>query len=136
MANLIGDTEENRYLDRIKAVVWKEAMGCGAVFITRKWISQKLHRSESWVKRNWNKSYDDCKSAEKPGKVKEPKMSSWIHQRRGKKSCAAVAQEILAKRGRQIQKETVRIFRHKDELKPRHIIKKPKKTNRNIEDRL
>jgi len=38
-------------------------------------------------------------------------------------SCAAVAREILPKRGRQIHKETLRVFRHKNELKPWHVIK-------------
>jgi len=62
MANLIGDTDEGRYLDRIKAVAWKEAMDCGAISTSRKWVAQKLHRGERWVTMNWNRSYEDCKT--------------------------------------------------------------------------
>ena len=53
--NIIGDSEANRYFDRVRAVAWKDA---GAEFITKKWIAEKLKRSEGWVKRTWEKSYN------------------------------------------------------------------------------
>ena len=46
MASLLGDSEINRYTDRIRAVTFKEARDAGVAFITRKWIAQKLKRSE------------------------------------------------------------------------------------------
>jgi hypothetical protein len=62
MANLINDTDEQRFIDRIKCIAFREAKESGAEFITKKWIANKLKRSESWVKRNWNKSEDECYS--------------------------------------------------------------------------
>ena len=60
MAGLIGDTEEQRVIDRIRANAYREAMEEGAAFINRKWISHKLHRSERWVTDNWKKGYENC----------------------------------------------------------------------------
>ena len=51
MARLINDTEENRYVDRIKAIAWREAKDAGASFITKTWIAARLHCSVSWVNR-------------------------------------------------------------------------------------
>ena len=63
MAGLIGDTEDGRFVDRIKAIAFKEARNAvrdaaedpGATVITRKWVAQKLGRTERWVTLNWNK---------------------------------------------------------------------------------
>ena len=55
MAGLIGDNEEQRVIDRIRANAYREAMEEGATFINRKWIAQKLHRSERWVTDNCKK---------------------------------------------------------------------------------
>ena len=55
MANLLGDSEENRVKDRIKAIAFKEAKDAGASFITRKWVSRALGRTERWVQSSWNK---------------------------------------------------------------------------------
>ena len=32
----------------------------GDSFITRQWISEKLHRDESWVRRTCNKTTEEC----------------------------------------------------------------------------
>ena len=56
---LAGDCEELRKLDRIKAISWRIAKE-GATFITKKWIANKLKRDESWVKRNWKKSFEEA----------------------------------------------------------------------------
>ena len=32
----------------------------GDSFISRQWISEKLHRDESWVRRTWNKTTKEC----------------------------------------------------------------------------
>ncbi|CAF1484082.1 unnamed protein product, partial [Didymodactylos carnosus] len=47
MAGVVGDDEEQRVIDRIRANAYREAMEEGATFINRKWIAQKLHRTES-----------------------------------------------------------------------------------------
>ena len=52
MAGTNFDSEEERFIDRIKAVAWKEAKDSGADFITRKWVADKLNRSLSWVTKN------------------------------------------------------------------------------------
>lgn len=55
MAGVVGDDEEQRVIDRIRANAYREAMEEGAMFINRKWIAQKLHRTERWFTNNWKK---------------------------------------------------------------------------------
>ena len=55
------DTEEKRLIDRIRAITFKEAKDNGAHFITRKWVAEKIGRSEEFVKLNWTKDPYDCK---------------------------------------------------------------------------
>lgn len=40
MAGVIGDSEEQRVIDRIRANAYREVMEEGAAFINRKWIAQ------------------------------------------------------------------------------------------------
>ena len=42
-------------------------------FITRQWISKTLHRDESWVRRTWNKTTEECYTQFGSG---QPKISS------------------------------------------------------------
>ena len=66
MASILKDSEEQRSLERIRCSiiygeVWNEMIaGTGDSFITRQWISEKLHRDESWVRRTWNKTAEEC----------------------------------------------------------------------------
>lgn len=60
MAGLVGYDEEQRVIDGIRANAYREAMEEGATFINRKWIAQKLHRTERWVTDNWKKGYEQC----------------------------------------------------------------------------
>ncbi len=46
MANLINDTDEQRFIDRTKCIAFREAQESGAEFIVKKWIANKLKRSE------------------------------------------------------------------------------------------
>ena len=46
MAGVIEDSEEQHVIDRIQANAYREVMEEGAAFINRKWIAQKLHRTE------------------------------------------------------------------------------------------
>ena len=62
---LMYDTEQQRYIDRIKAVAWREAKEAGATIITRKWIAVRLKRSEKWVRKHWKKTTDECTRKER-----------------------------------------------------------------------
>jgi hypothetical protein len=51
MANLLHDSEEQRFVDRIRCITYREIRDemiatTGDSFITRQWISEKLRRSE------------------------------------------------------------------------------------------
>ena len=50
------DTEETRWIDRIRAITLRENQDTGATFISRAWVTKYLKRSENFVKRNWNKN--------------------------------------------------------------------------------
>ena len=54
------DSEQQRIIDRIKCVAYREARDAVAAFIDRKWIAQKLHRSVRWVTDNWLKTINEC----------------------------------------------------------------------------
>ena len=55
MIGVLNDSEEQRFLDRIHCItyyeMWDEMIvRTGDLFIIRQWISEKLHRDESWVR--------------------------------------------------------------------------------------
>ena len=54
------DSENQRIIDRIKCIAFREASDAGATLITRKWIANELHRTEDWVRRHWNNSPEEC----------------------------------------------------------------------------
>ncbi|CAF3271952.1 unnamed protein product [Rotaria sp. Silwood2] len=65
MASLLHDSEEQRFVDRIRCITYREIRDemiatIGNSFITRQWISEKLRRSEDWVRRHWNKTTEEC----------------------------------------------------------------------------
>ena len=60
MAGKIGDSEQQRQIDRIMCVAFRIARDAGATFINRNWIANKLRRSVDFVKDNWNKSPQEC----------------------------------------------------------------------------
>ena len=60
MANIMYDTEQQRFVDRIRATTLNEARDAGSDFITLKWVSKKLRRSIRWGSRNWGKNIEDC----------------------------------------------------------------------------
>ncbi len=43
------DTEEQRIIDRIKCIAFREARDAGATFINRQWVAEKVHRSVRFV---------------------------------------------------------------------------------------
>lgn len=56
MAAVLNGSEEQRFLERIRCITYRE-IGDEMIartedsFITGEWISEKLHRDESWVRR-------------------------------------------------------------------------------------
>lgn len=140
MAGLIGDTEEQRVIDRIRANAYREAMEEGAAFINRKWISHKLHRSERWVTDNWKKGYENCFTTFGDGRPEkmseEAKKISMKNSGKRQRSCQRVAREILEKQGETVSRSTIQRYRVKQGLKAFHVLPKPMKSATNIENRL
>jgi hypothetical protein len=103
MSLKINDSGEQRLIDRIKCIAFKDVKDSGAEFITRKWIAEKLKRSEKWVQCNWNKTeiqcFSDFEKCGRPLKLSQESRdiisaSSGLR----KQICAQVAREILDKR--------------------------------------
>lgn len=142
MANLIGDTDSQRFIDRIKANAWREAMENGASFINRKWISKKLHRSERWVTDNWKKGYDNCdsdfSSCGRKQVLSQESQNLVFEEFSGKRSCSnhIVSRQILLRRGKNVSSEVIRRLRKNKGFNAYHVLNKPIKTEKNREDRL
>src|SRR5277367_6718299 len=69
MAYRIDDSEEARWIDRIRAITFREAKEAGASFISRSWVAKKINRSEDFVKRNWKTDPYSCfMQQENPGR--------------------------------------------------------------------
>ncbi|CAF5130967.1 unnamed protein product, partial [Rotaria sp. Silwood1] len=43
------DTEEQRIIDGIKCIAFREARNAGATFTNRHWVANKVHRSVQFV---------------------------------------------------------------------------------------
>ena len=54
------DNEQERRIDRIKCIAFREARNDDATFINRQWIADKIHRITRFVTEWWEKSYDEC----------------------------------------------------------------------------
>ena len=61
-AAVLNDSEKKRFIDHIQAVTFCVACDTSASFISHSWVALRLGRSEDFVKRNWNKSLDDCEA--------------------------------------------------------------------------
>jgi transposase len=144
MATVLHDTEEQRFVDRIRCITYREIHDemiarTGDSFISRQWISEKLHRSEDWVRRTWNKTVEECYTQFGGGRtqVLSQESKNIIASASGIRSNSSrkVARKILEKTRQQVSYSTVRRERHRQGLKPFHVISKPLKTNTHIEDR-
>ena len=134
------DEEQQRLIDRIKCIAFREAKDAGASFINREWIARKLHRTTRWVSDWWTKSPLDC-FVEYPGRTKEAMSQESKNivlegSREQKKSCTQIVREILERREKIVSKSTVLRYRAKEGLKAFHVIAKPLKTDTHIADRL
>ncbi|XP_066963238.1 uncharacterized protein [Macrobrachium rosenbergii] len=69
------DSEEIRWIDRIRAITFREVRDAGASFISRCCIAKYIKSDESFVKRNWNKNPYDCHS-EKGENLGRPEVLS------------------------------------------------------------
>ncbi|CAF3731401.1 unnamed protein product [Rotaria sp. Silwood1] len=135
------DTEEQRIIDRIKCIAFREARDAGATFINRQWVAEKVHRSVRFVTDWWEKSYDQCFAdySNAGPKLKLSQASQDIIRKasgRQGKSCSVVAKEIAQKQKEYITRQTIYNYRHREGLKPFHVIPKPLKSETHISDRL
>ena len=67
-AAVLNNSEKKRFVDRTRAVTFLEVRDAGVSFISRFWVALWLGRSEDFVKRNWNKSLDDCEAKSAGGR--------------------------------------------------------------------
>ncbi|CAF4138404.1 unnamed protein product, partial [Rotaria sp. Silwood2] len=144
MANLLYDSEDERFVDRIRCVTYREIRDemierTGDSIITRHWISEKLRRRDNWVRRNWNKTIEECYTEFGSGRpqvlTQESKSIVASASSFRNSSCRRVASEILEKTKQRVSHVTIYNERHRQGLKPFHVIAKPLKTNTHIEDR-
>ena len=56
----MDDNEKKRNIDRICAIIFKEAKDEGAQFITQAWVAKQLGRNETFVQDNWKKDPYNC----------------------------------------------------------------------------
>jgi len=135
------DTEEQRIIDRIKCIAFREARDAGATFINRHWVAKKVHRSVQFVTDWWEKPYDQCFAdySNAGRKLKLSQVSQDIILKSGgrqKKSCSVVAKEIAEKQKEYVTRRTINNYRHREGLKSFHVIPKPLKSETHISDRL
>ncbi|CAF1338236.1 unnamed protein product [Rotaria sp. Silwood1] len=135
------DTEQQRMIDRIKCITFREARDAGATFINRQWIADKIHRTTRFVTEWWEKSCDQCFAdySNAGPKLKLSRAAQDIireasgHQR---KSGSVVAKEIAKKQKEYVTRQTVNNYRRREGLKPFHVISRPLKSETHISDRL
>ncbi|CAF1001358.1 unnamed protein product [Rotaria sp. Silwood1] len=135
------DTEQERMIDRIKCIAFRAARDAGATFINRQWIADKIHRTTRFVTAWWEKSYDRCFTdySNAGCKLKLSQTSQdIIHKASGRQrnSCSIVAKEIAKEQKKYVTGRTINNYRHREGLKPFHIIPKPLKSETHISNRL
>ena len=135
------DTEEQRIIDRIRCIAFREARDAGASFINRNWVVEKVHRSVRFITDWWQKPYDQCfadySNAAPKLKLSRPSQEIILEASgRQRKSCSVVAKEIAEKRKEYVVSRTINNYRHREGLKPFHVIPKPLKTETHVSDRL
>ncbi|CAF0850941.1 unnamed protein product [Didymodactylos carnosus] len=118
-----------------------QSPGDGATFITRQWIADKIRRSTRFVTEWWERSYDDCFAdySQCGRKLKLSDTSqNLIRNATGKqkRSSYTLVKEIAAKYKEYVTPKTIDNYRHREGLKPFHVIPKPLKTETHISDRL
>ncbi|CAF1067663.1 unnamed protein product [Rotaria sordida] len=135
------DTEQQRMIDRIKYIAFREARDAGATFIDRQWIAEKIHRTTRFVTAWWEKSYDQCFAdySNTGPKLKLSQGSQDISRKANGqqgKSCSIVAKEIAESQKEYVTPRTINNYRHREALKPFHVVSRPLKSETHISDRL
>ncbi|CAF0900670.1 unnamed protein product [Rotaria sordida] len=97
MASLLHDSEEQRFVDRIRCTTYCEISdemiaATGSSFITRQWISKKLRRSGDWVRRHWNNTIEECYTQFGRGR---PQRLLWVLKEHGQSWDGAYFREII-----------------------------------------
>jgi hypothetical protein len=93
------DIEQQRMIDSIKCIAFREARDAGATFINRQWIADKIHCTTRFVSEWWEKSYDRCFAdySNVGAKLKLSEAAQDTIRKasdRQRKSCSIVAKEI------------------------------------------
>ncbi|CAF2909811.1 unnamed protein product [Rotaria sp. Silwood2] len=118
MANLLYDSEEERFIDKIRCVTYREIRDemiarTGESIITRHWISEKLRRSDNWVRHNWNKTIEECYTEFGSGRpqvlTQESKNVVALASSFRNSSCRRVARAILEKTKQRLLKRNTHI---------------------------
>lgn len=144
MAGVLHDSEEQRIVDRIRCITYREIRDeiiarTGGSFITREWISERLRRSEDWVRRTWNKTIEECYTQFGSGRpqVLSQESKDIITSASGVRNSGSrrVARDILERTKQRVSHVTVHRERYRQGLKPFHVVAKPLKTNTHIENR-
>jgi hypothetical protein len=135
------DTEQQRIIDRIRCIAFREARDAGASFIDREWIAKKIHRTTRFITEWWEKSYDQCYAdySNTGPKLKLSAASQNIilqSSNRQRKSCSIVAKEIAEKQKEYVTPMTINNYRRREGSKPFHVIPKTLKTETHISDQL
>lgn len=135
------DSDKIRFIDRIRAITFREARDAGAHFISRSWVAKYIKRSETFVKNNWHRSSYDCESdfseCGRPFSLSQESKDIIAQSTgRAKKSLRGLAFEIESKRGKTRAIETIRRELRSTGCRPFHVIGKPKITEQQREDRL
>ena len=135
------DTEQQRLFDRIKCIAFREARDGGATFINRQWIADKIHRSTRFVTEWWERSYDDCfgdySECGRKLKLSDASQNLILNASgKQKRSSYALVKEIAIRHKEYVVRKTVDNYRHREGLKPFHVIQRPLKTETHISNRL
>lgn len=139
---VFGDSEEIRYVDRIRAIAFREARDAGASFITRSWVAAKIKRSERFVSEHWNKDpYDAAMDVSKiglGGKQLSLESREIVDRevRKKKRSVRDLSKILEEERHKDRPKSTVHDHLRRCGFKPFHVVKKPLKTALAVENRL
>ena len=151
MSVRFDDDATVRLIDRIRAITFKEArdefvlsfkrkIGVNPHLFSRKWIAQKIRRSETFVKTNWERNPYDAADEGRSGRpLKLSQKSVAIIENnscRKRRSNSVVAGEIWKKRGKVVNPQLVGDYRKRLGLHPFHEIRKPAITAQNKEDRM
>jgi hypothetical protein len=137
-----ADNEQVRFIDRIRAITFREARDAGTSFISRTWVAKQIKRSENFVKLNWNRNPYDCAmetaniglgGRQFSGESRRILVESSGRQRKRVRKMAAVLEE---EREKPRNRETVRRELHRLGFKAFHVIKKPMQTALSRENRV